>query len=74
MPRKRVGRKKPKQMVWLPLVAAVGVSLGWLMAYIGAETLLSARVHPLHWLVAAAGALVGYLVGLVWYWRRGDIG
>jgi hypothetical protein len=58
----------------LPLVAAMGAGLGFMGAYIGAETMLSRGAHPLHWLAAFAGALLGYGIGMVWYWQRGDIG
>jgi hypothetical protein len=52
----------------------MGVGLGFLGAYIGAETILNSSVHPLHWLVAFAGGLLGYGTGMVWYLQRGDVG
>ena len=73
MARTRIKRKKQKQTDWLPVVAALGVGTGFVVAYLGAETLMNAHAHPLHWLVAFAGGVVGYLVGMLWYWRRGDI-
>ena len=73
MARTRIKRKKKEQTDRLPVVAAMGVGMGFLVAYIGAETLMNAHVHPLHWVVAFAGGVVGYLVGMLWYWRRGDI-
>jgi putative solute:sodium symporter small subunit len=73
MARTRVKRKKNERTDWLPIIALIWVAVGFFVAYIGAETLMSARVHPLHWLVAFAGGVAGYLIGTVWYWRRGDI-
>lgn len=36
--------------------AYLGVFVGFLSAYLGAEAVLAARPHPIHWLVAASGA------------------
>ncbi len=58
----------------LPLVAVMGVGMGFLGAYVGAETILNNSVHPLHWLVALVGGVLGYGMGMAWYWQRGDIG
>jgi hypothetical protein len=73
MTRKSAKRTK-RRTDRLPLVAAVGVGLGFLGAYVGAEAALNGSVHPLHWLVALVGGLLGYGIGMVWYWQRGDIG
>jgi hypothetical protein len=73
MARTRVKRKQKEKIDWLPIVALMGVALGFFTAYLGAETILNSHVHSLHWLVAFAGGVVGYLVGMLWYWRRGDV-
>lgn len=73
MARTRVKRKKKVSTDWLPVVALLGVALGFFTAYLGAESIMSSHVHPLHWLVAFAGGVAGYLAGMLWYWRRGDV-
>ncbi len=30
--------------------------------------------HPLHWASAAAGILLGVIIGYIWYLIRGDVG
>jgi uncharacterized membrane protein YfcA len=70
---RRSARHTKKRTDRLPLVAAMGVGLGFMGAYIGAESVLNSSVHPLHWLVAIAVGLLGYGMGMVWYWQRGDI-
>ncbi len=74
MARARVKRRREeKPRDWLPLVAFLGTMAGFLGAYLGAEVLLGTRPHPLHWLVAGVGGLLGYLGGMIRYWRRGDL-
>ncbi len=71
----RRSAKRTKQRTdRLPLVAAMGVGLGLLSAYVGAEIVLNNSVHPLHWPVTLGGGLLGYGAGMVWYWQWGDIG
>ena len=36
----------------------LGAFAGFVAAYVGAETVLAARPHPTHWLVAAFGAVL----------------
>jgi hypothetical protein len=72
MKRKPIKRKK-KEMDWLPFVALTGTTVGLMAAYLGAEMALQAGPHPLHWLSAAVGGVVGYGAGLLWYRWRGDI-
>lgn len=73
MARTRVKRGKKERTDRLPVVSFMGISTGFLVAYLGAETLMNPHAHPLHWLAAFAGGVVGYFVGMLWYWRRGDI-
>lgn len=49
---------------WMPLSALVAMLVGFLAAYIIAETTLYEYQHPLHWVVAFAGGTLGYLRGL----------
>lgn len=48
----------------LPLPALGGLAFGFLAFFLGAEVLLATRPHPLHWLAAAGGGALLYLVGL----------
>ena len=48
----------------------IGLVGGYIGGYIGAEILLARFMHPLHWLVAAVAAAVGYGGTLIWYKRR----
>lgn len=54
---------------WLPLAALGGLVAGFFILFLGAEVTLSIRPHPVHWLAAAGGGVLFYLVGLV-YARR----
>ncbi|HEY64648.1 MAG TPA: hypothetical protein G4O02_08755 [Caldilineae bacterium] len=57
----------------LPLVAFISLMAGFLLTYLGAEMVLSTYLHPVHWLTAGGGGLLGYLAGMGWYRWRGDI-
>ena len=56
---------------WMPLQALAGLVAMAFPAYIVAEATINERLHPLHWLVAVAGGLIGYIAGLLMYRRRG---
>ncbi len=80
MARSRVKRRRrvryraaSRRIEWFPMTAFIGVTGGLLLAYLGAEMALSARIHPVHWAVAGGGGVLGYLVGMAWYWFRGDV-
>ena len=53
----------------LPLSALGGLAFGFLAFFLGAEVVLFTRPHPLHWLTAAGGGALLYLIGL-FYARR----
>ncbi len=55
------------------LVEVVGLGAGGLLFYLGAELLLLTRPHPIHWLAAGFGAVLGFIGGRIWYLSRGDI-
>ncbi|HEY4688300.1 MAG TPA: hypothetical protein VIK33_03225 [Anaerolineae bacterium] len=56
-----------------PLVVFVGIfGLGF-VGYIFGRLAFTAEPHPVHWLLAMMGAVLGGFVGWLWYWRRGDI-
>ena len=61
----------PPQADWMPLQAIGGLAAVGFPAYIVAEAALSSRLHPLHWLVAVVGGVLGYVGGLLLYRRRG---
>ncbi len=48
----------------MPLQALGGLVFGFLAFFLGGEVLLATRPHPLHWLAAAGGGALLYLVGL----------
>ena len=43
------------------LAGMAGVMAGFPLAYLAAEGTLSGNRHPLHWGIAGAGAVVGYV-------------
>jgi len=57
----------------LALVEVLGLGAGVLLFYMGAEILLLSNPHPLHWLAAAFGGVLGFIGGRMWYLSRGDI-
>jgi hypothetical protein len=57
----------------VPLVVWVWtIGLGF-MSYIVARIALDGYPHPLHWLSGAVGAIIGFLVGWIWYRWKGDV-
>ena len=65
MPKRRPRRLQTKGDKYFGLLG------GFLVGYIGAEATVQRFMHPLHWLVAAIGAAMGYFGALLWhFWRR----
>ncbi len=57
----------------IPLVVLVGlIGLG-LVGYVLSQAFLPPEAHPSHWLVALISAIVGGVLGWLWYRWRGDI-
>lgn len=54
----------------LPLSALIGLAGGFLIFFLVAEVGFYSRTHPLHWLTAAGGGALGYLIGLAYERRR----
>lgn len=51
----------------------LAVAFGFLAAYLAAEALLADRMHPLHWVVAAAGALTGWPLFTMFNWLQNSL-
>jgi len=51
----------------------LAVAIGFLAAYLAAEAWLADRTHPLHWVVAAAGAPTGWLLFTMFNWLRNSL-
>jgi hypothetical protein len=64
---KKKDRKETPMVVWM---WTIGLGL---MSYLVARFALYTSLHPLHWASGAAGAVLGYLVGWLWYKWRGDV-
>jgi len=61
-----------RQANWPVVVYFATGGLGF-ASYIVARVVLDGKPHPLHWISGIAGAAVGYIIGWIWYRRRGDI-
>lgn len=57
----------------VPFVVFVGLFGLGLISYVISQMFLPVEAHSLHWLVALIGAIVGGLLGWLWYYWRGDI-
>lgn len=62
---RRTPRKVDLRMPMNPLPPLVGATAAGVVAYLVAESALAARLHPLHWLVAAGAAAFGLAAGYV---------
>lgn len=68
---KKVNGKKASQ--YTPVVVYVWVFGLGVMSYLVARIALGAFPHPVHWISGIVGAAVGYVVGWIWYRKRGDV-
>lgn len=73
MPKKIKTRKRKQKEEGLPLVAVVLGMVGFLFAYLFAEAGLDPHAHPVHWLVAGGGAIMGVGAGWLWHWLRNRV-
>ncbi len=55
---------------WVVLVGLIGLGL---IGYVLSQMFLPVEAHPSHWLVALISAIVGGVLGWLWYRWRGDI-
>ncbi len=63
--------EKPKQDQGIPLIVILWAFGMALVSYTASRFIVS--YHPLHWASLAGGALLGVIIGYVWYMARGDI-
>jgi ABC-type branched-subunit amino acid transport system permease subunit len=70
---KTIREKKKDNHKEVPLVVWVWMfGLGF-VSYVVARIVLDGYPHPLHWLSGVVGAVVGFLVGWIWYRWKGDM-
>ncbi len=62
---------KPKQEQGVPLIVILWAFSLALVSYTASRFIVS--YHPLHGASLAGGALLGVILGYVWYMKRGDI-
>jgi membrane protein DedA with SNARE-associated domain len=46
----------------------IGVTVLGLAGYLAGESIFADRIHPVHWVVAVAGGLIGWLGGYAVAW------
>jgi hypothetical protein len=71
--RKKPSRRKKDQREEWPLTVYIGLAAGLLLGYTIGRIALNGYPHPYHWLSGLVGGVIGFLLGWVWYWRRGDV-
>jgi hypothetical protein len=57
----------------IPFIVVVGIFGLSLVSYVISQMVTPAEAHPSHLTVALIGAIVGGLIGWLWYHWRGDI-
>ncbi len=57
----------------MPFVVFVGLFGLGLAGYVIGQVFLPVEAHSAHWLVAAISAVLGGVLGWLWYHWRGDI-
>lgn len=56
-----------------PLIVHVWALVMAFAAVFAVDALFHPKTHPLHWLSALAGALLGVAIGSLWFRWRGDL-
>jgi len=56
-----------------PLVVFVGIFVFGFASYLFGRLTFIEGPHPIHWLLALMGAVLGGFMGWLWYRWRGDI-
>lgn len=57
---------------WPPVVYLWGFASAFI-GYFIVDSIFHPKSHPIHWLSALGGGLIGIAVGWLWFHRRGDI-
>ncbi len=73
MPKKIARKNEKKTHQETPLVVWLWMLGMGVLSYLVARIALYTSPHPYHWASGAAGAVVGYLGGWLWYRWRGDV-
>ena len=72
-PNRYSAKKKKIVARAIPLVALILLATGAFVGYLGGEIILSSQSHPIHWITAGVVALLGFMVGLMFVERFGDV-
>lgn len=71
---KKIARKNEKKIrKETPLVVWFWMLGMGFLSYLVARIALDAFPHPVHWASGAGGAVIGFLVGWLWYKWKGDV-
>ncbi|NCP15961.1 hypothetical protein GW866_02820 [bacterium] len=70
---KKTESKTPARSKEWPAVVYFGLIGGLLLGYVIGRIALDVYPHPYHWASGLVGAVIGFVVGWIWYWRRGDV-
>ena len=57
---------------WPPVIYLWGFAMAFL-GYLVVELISHLKSHPIHWLTALGGGLVGVVIGWFWFRWRGDV-
>jgi hypothetical protein len=72
-PTKLADAKSPNAQSGIPFVVFVGLFGLGLLGYVFSQLVLPVEAHTAHWLTALIGAILGSVLGWLWYHWRGDI-
>ena len=72
-PAKLASTKSKPASGGIPFVVFVGLFGLGLLGYVLSQMFLPVEARTAHWLAALIGAILGGVLGWLWYRRRGDI-
>jgi hypothetical protein len=72
-PTKLLSVKSKSASGGVPFVVLVGLFGLGLVGYVFSQMFLPVEAHSLHWLIALLGAVIGGVLGWLWYRWRGDL-
>ena len=73
MPKKLSKQKVSEKKEWPIVVYLWAVGSGIVGYLVVGEAIFESRPHPIHWLAALIGGILGIGVGWLWYRWRGDV-